>query len=71
MPDPDRPRLIEIAFPLKQASLDSVREKNVRHGAHLDAAHLAGEAAAGGVPGGAHRHAVARSGDAREAEGTA
>jgi hypothetical protein len=28
---PDR-RLIEVAFPLKQASLDSVHEKNVRHG---------------------------------------
>jgi hypothetical protein len=25
-------RLIEQAFPLKQASLDSVHEKNVRHG---------------------------------------
>src|SRR5438270_3489255 len=25
-------RLIEVAFPLKQASLDSVHEKNVRHG---------------------------------------
>ena len=28
----DFPRLIEFAFPLKQASLDSVHEKNVRHG---------------------------------------
>ncbi len=28
----DRPRLIERGFPLKQASLDSVHEKNVRHG---------------------------------------
>src|SRR2546423_500506 len=28
----DRPRLIEVAFPLKQASLDSVHEKNVGHG---------------------------------------
>ncbi|MFI5455803.1 MAG: protein NO VEIN domain-containing protein [Isosphaerales bacterium] len=28
----DTPRLIEVAFPLKQASLDSVHEKNVRHG---------------------------------------
>src|SRR3989442_9079584 len=25
-------RLIEVAFPLKQTSLDSVHEKNVRHG---------------------------------------
>jgi putative DNA methylase len=32
MPEPDRPRLIEVAFPLKQASLDPVHEKNVRHG---------------------------------------
>src|SRR5437588_6314513 len=28
----DHPRLIEVAFPLKQTSLDSVHEKNVRHG---------------------------------------
>ncbi len=35
MPDPDKPRLIEVAFPLKQASLDSVHEKNVRHGISL------------------------------------
>jgi hypothetical protein len=28
----DQPRLIEVAFPLKQASLASVHEKNVRHG---------------------------------------
>ena len=28
----DFPRLIEFAFPLKQTSLDSVHEKNVRHG---------------------------------------
>jgi hypothetical protein len=27
----DKPRLIEVAFPLKQASLTSVHEKNVRH----------------------------------------
>ena len=27
-----KPRLIEVAFPLKQASSDSVHEKNVRHG---------------------------------------
>ena len=25
-------RLIEVAFPLKQVSLDSVHEKSVRHG---------------------------------------
>src|SRR6266478_8110472 len=28
----DKPRLIEVAFPLKQASLASVHEKNVRQG---------------------------------------
>jgi len=28
----DIPRLIEHAFPLEQASLDTVHEKNVRHG---------------------------------------
>src|SRR5882724_10026998 len=35
----DRPRLIEVAFPLKQASLDSVHEKTVRHG-HISTVHL-------------------------------
>ena len=29
---PNDKRLIEVAFPLKQTSLDSVHEKNVRHG---------------------------------------
>src|SRR3972149_3494356 len=33
------PRLIERAFPLKQASLDSVHEKNVRHG-HISTLHI-------------------------------
>ncbi len=32
-------RLIEIAFPLKQVSLDSVHEKNVRHG-HISTLHI-------------------------------
>jgi adenine-specific DNA methylase len=32
-------RLIEVAFPLKQASLDSVHEKTVRHG-HISTIHL-------------------------------
>ncbi len=36
---PDTPRLIEVAFPLKQASLDSVHEKNVRHG-HISTLHI-------------------------------
>jgi hypothetical protein len=31
--------LIESAFPLKQASLDSVHEKNVRHG-HISTLHI-------------------------------
>ena len=35
----DIPRLIERAFPLKQASLDSVHEKNVRHG-HISTLHI-------------------------------
>ena len=35
----DFPRLIEFAFPLKQASLDSVHEKNVRHG-HISKPHI-------------------------------
>ena len=32
-------RLIEVAFPLKQVSLDSVQEKNVRHG-HISTLHI-------------------------------
>ena len=32
-------RLIEAAFPLKQVSLDSVHEKNVRHG-HISTLHI-------------------------------
>ncbi len=35
----EQPRLIERAFPLKQASLDSVHEKNVRHG-HISTLHI-------------------------------
>jgi len=35
----DKPRLIEHTFPLKQASLDSVHEKNVRHG-HISTLHI-------------------------------
>jgi len=35
----DGPRLIERAFPLKQASLDSLHEKNVRHG-HISTLHI-------------------------------
>src|SRR5437762_11142779 len=35
----DRARLIEFAFPLKQASIDSVHEKNVRHG-HISTLHI-------------------------------
>ena len=35
----DISRLIEHAFPLKQASLDSVHEKNVRHG-HISTLHI-------------------------------
>jgi len=32
-------RLIEVAFPLKQASIDSVHEKTVRHG-HISTLHI-------------------------------
>jgi len=32
-------RLIEVAFPLKQASIDSMHEKNVRHG-HISTLHI-------------------------------
>ena len=32
-------RLIEAVFPLKQVSLDSVHEKNVRHG-HISTLHI-------------------------------
>jgi hypothetical protein len=35
----DTPRLIERAFPLKQALLDSVYEKNVRQG-HISTLHI-------------------------------
>ena len=35
----DSPRLIEVAFPLEQASLTSVHEKNVRHG-HISTLHI-------------------------------
>ncbi len=38
-PATDFPRLIEHAFPLKQTSLDSVHEKNVRHG-HISTLHI-------------------------------
>ena len=38
MPTNDK-RLIEVAFPLKQVSLDSVHEKNVRHG-HISTLHI-------------------------------
>ena len=32
-------RLIEVAFPLEQTSIDSVHEKNVRHG-HISTLHI-------------------------------
>src|SRR5579862_348542 len=32
-------RLIEVAFPLMQTSIDSVHEKNVRHG-HISTLHI-------------------------------
>ncbi len=36
---PDAPRLIEVDFPLERVSLDSVHEKNVRHG-HISTLHI-------------------------------
>lgn len=39
MTSPLDKRLIEVAFPLKQASIDSVHEKNVRHG-HISTLHI-------------------------------
>lgn len=38
-PPPAGRRLIEVAFPLEAASLDSVHEKNVRHG-HISTLHI-------------------------------
>src|SRR6476659_6714051 len=38
MSDNDK-RLIEVAFPLMQTSIDSVHEKNVRHG-HISTLHI-------------------------------
>src|SRR5438045_4673866 len=35
----DKPRLIEFGFPLEQTSIDSVHEKNVRHG-HISTLHI-------------------------------
>ena len=32
-------RLIEVAFPIKETSIDSVHEKNVRHG-HISTLHI-------------------------------
>src|SRR5207248_8715528 len=37
--DNNEKRLIEVDFPLKQTSLDSVHEKNVRH-AHISTLHI-------------------------------
>lgn len=39
MSAPNGKRLIEVAFPLKQTSIDSVHEKNVRHG-HISTLHI-------------------------------
>ncbi|MCY3669750.1 MAG: DUF1156 domain-containing protein, partial [Alphaproteobacteria bacterium] len=35
----DAPRLIEVDFPLERVSIDSVHEKNVRHG-HISTLHI-------------------------------
>jgi len=47
----DTPRLIEFAFPLKQASLDSGSREERPPRPHFDPAHLAGAAATGGRAG--------------------
>lgn len=66
----DQPRLIESAFPLKQASLESVHEKNVRHG-HISTLHIwparrpLALAACRAAPRRADRHALARPGNTR------
>ena len=66
----DRARLIEVAFPLKRALLDSVHEKHVRHG-HTSTLHiLARPPAPGGLPRRAHRHPLAGSWHARGAQGS-
>src|SRR3977135_3653204 len=41
MPDEntDRPRLIDVHFPIKEVSIDAVHEKNVRHG-HISTLHI-------------------------------
>ncbi|HYT91537.1 MAG TPA: DUF1156 domain-containing protein [Gemmataceae bacterium] len=54
----DRPRLIEVAFPLRQTSLDSVHEKAVRHG-HISTLHIWPAPPPRRLPGRAHRHALA------------
>jgi len=54
----DHPRLIEAAFPIKQASLDSVHEKNVRHG-HISTLHIWPARRPGGLSGGVDRHVAA------------
>ena len=51
-------RLIEVAFPLKQASLDSMHEKNVRHG-HVDASYLARSSTACSLKSSVDRHLAA------------
>ncbi len=35
----NQPRLIEVDFPLKEVSAESVREKNIRHG-HISTLHI-------------------------------
>ena len=54
-------RLIEVAFPLKQVSLDSVHEKNVRHG-HISTLHIWPPGDPGGIPIRAYHYTVATPG---------
>ena len=60
-------RLIEVAFPLKQTSLDSVHEKNVRHG-HISTLHIwPARRPLAAMPRRSHRYVTARS---RQRRGT-
>jgi len=55
----DHPRLIEVAFPLKQASLDSGPREERPARSYLYASHLARQETSGGVSGGTDCHAAA------------
>ena len=64
---PKDKRLIEVAFPLKQVSLDSREERAAW--AYFHTAYMAGEATTGRVPGRADCDAASRSRQSRKTEG--